>query len=90
MKYAFYSIYGYNPIIREGRYYNLISKNDFKQVIVTYCDLITVSSTFKIFFLKHVQNYIRIKRFKKKYKLPQDLFKRELGILTFRIENIYI
>ena len=32
MMYAFYSIYGYNPIIREGRYYNLISKNDFKKV----------------------------------------------------------
>ena len=85
MKYAFYSIYGYNPIIREGRYYNLISRNDFKQIIVTYCDLIAVSSKLKLYLLKPLQNYIRIKRFKKKYKFPQDLFRRELGQIVFRI-----
>lgn len=85
MKYAFYSIYGYNPIIREGRYYNLISKNDFKQIIVTYCDLVAISSKLKLYLLKPLQNYIRIKRFKKKYRIPEDLFRREIGEITFRI-----
>ena len=82
---AFRSIYGYNPSIREGKYYFFENINSFKELICINKDLICISSAFKVFFLKHTQNYIRIKRFRKKYKLPQDLFKRELGMLTFHI-----
>ena len=83
--YAFKSLYGYNPSIREGKILAFSSKETLKYLLEINSDLVEIMSIFRIHFREKVIMMNRYLKFKKKYKIPNDLFKRELGLITFRL-----
>ena len=83
--YAFKSLYGYNPIIREGKIMKFNNNETLKYLLEVNLDLIEIMSIFRLYLTSKAIMMNKIIKFKKKYKLPQDLFKRELGLITFRI-----
>lgn len=83
--YAFKSLYGYNPSIREGKILAFSSKETLKYLLEINLDLVEIVSIFRIHFREKVIMMNRYLKFKKKYKIPNDLFKRELGLITFRL-----
>ena len=82
--YAFKSLYGYNPSIREGKILAFSSKETLKYLLEINLDLVEIMSVFRIHFREKAMIMNRYIKFKKKYKLPEDLFRRELGLITFR------
>tara|TARA_B100001175_G_C19069002_1_gene430390 strand:- start:235 stop:495 length:261 start_codon:yes stop_codon:yes gene_type:complete len=83
--YAFKSLYGYNPSIREGKILAFSSKETLKYLLEINLDLVEIMSVFRIHFREKAIMMNRYLKFRKKYKLPRDLFNRELGLITFRI-----
>lgn len=83
--YAFKSLYGYNPSIREGKILAFSSKETLKYLLEINLDLVEIMSVFRIHFREKAIMMNRYLKFRKKYKLPNDLFNRELGLITFRI-----
>ena len=83
--YAFTSLYGYNPSIREGKILAFSSKETLKYILEINVDLVEIMSVFRIHFREKAIMMNRYLKFRKKYKLPNDLFNRELGLITFRI-----
>jgi|TARA_B110000483_G_scaffold189039_1_gene224185 hypothetical protein len=83
--YAFKSLYGYNPSIREGKILAFSSKETLKYILEINVDLVEIMSVFRIHFREKAIMMNRYLKFRKKYKLPNDLFNRELGLITFRI-----
>tara|TARA_E500000178_G_C16525429_1_gene531975 strand:+ start:321 stop:581 length:261 start_codon:yes stop_codon:yes gene_type:complete len=83
--YAFKSLYGYNCTIREGKILAFTSNETLKYILEINKDLIEIMSVFRLHLRRSVIAMHRIIKFKKKYKIPEDLIKRELGLLTFRI-----
>ena len=83
--YAFKSLYGYNPSIREGKILAFSSKETLKYLLEINLDLVEIMSIFRIHFREKVIMMNRYLKFKKKYKIPNDLFRRELGLIIFRL-----
>lgn len=83
--YAFKSLYGYNPSLREGQVMKFTSRETLKYVLEVNLDLVEIMSVFRLHLTKKAIEYNRIKKFLKKYKIPEDLFKRELGLIRFII-----
>ena len=83
--YAFKSLYGYNSSLREGKIMEFTSKETLKYVLEVNLDLVEIMSVFRLHLTKKAIEYNRIKKFFKKYKFPEDLFKRELGLIRFTI-----
>ena len=83
--YAFKSLYGYNPSIREGKILAFSSKETLKYILEINLDLVEIMSVFRIHFREKAIMMNRYLKFRKKYKLPNDLCNRELGLITFRI-----
>ena len=83
--YAFKSAYGYNPTIREGKIIAFTSNLSLKYILEINLDLVEIMSIFRLHLRRSVIFMKRIIKFKKKYKIPEDLIKRELGLITFRI-----
>ena len=83
--YAFKSLYGYNPSIREGKILAFSSKETLKYLLEINLDLVEIVSIFRIHFREKVIMMNRYLKFKKKYKIPNDLFRRELGLIIFRL-----
>ena len=83
--YAFKSLYGYNSSLREGQVMKFTSRETLKYVLEVNLDLVEIMSVFRLHLTKKAIEYNRIKKFLKKYKIPQDLFKRELGLIRFTI-----
>lgn len=83
--YAFKSLYGYNNTIREGKILAFTSEESLRYLLQVNLDLIEIMSTLRLHLRKKVYIYAKIIRFKKKYKIPEDLFKRELGLIKFII-----
>ena len=83
--YAFKSLYGYNPSIREGKILAFSSKETLKYLLEINLDLVEIMSIFRIYFREKVIMMNRYIKFRKKYKIPNDLFKRELGLIIFRL-----
>lgn len=83
--YAFKSLYGYNNTIREGKILAFNSNESLKYILEVNLDLIELMSVFRLHLRRSTYAYSRIIRFKKKYKIPKDLFKRELGLIKFII-----
>ncbi len=85
MYYAFKSSYGYNSSVREGKIMKFTCKETLKYLLETNLDLIEIMSVFRIHLRRSTIMMKRIIRFKKKYKIPEDLIKRELGLIRFII-----
>ena len=83
--YAFKSLYGYNNTIREGKIFAFNSNESLRYILEVNLDLIELMSIFRLHLRRSIYSYARIIRFKKKYKIPEDLFKRELGLIKFII-----
>lgn len=83
--YAFKSLYGYNSTIREGRIMKFNNKETLRYLLEVNLDLVEIMSIFRLHLTSKAIMMSKIIKFKKKYKLPEDLFKRELGLITFRI-----
>ena len=83
--YAFKSLYGYNPTIREGKIIQFTSNESLRYILQTNLDLVEIMSVFRIHLRRSTIMMKRIIRFKKKYKIPEDLIKRELGLIRFII-----
>ena len=83
--YAFKSLYGYNPTIREGKIIQFTSNESLRYILQINLDLVEIMSVFRLHLRRSIYVYSRIIRFKKKYKIPEDLFKRELGLIKFII-----
>jgi len=83
--YAFKSLYGYNPTIREGKIMKFTNNETLKYILQTNLDIVEIMSIFRLHLTSRALLINKIIKFKKKYKLPQDLLKRELGLITFRI-----
>lgn len=84
-QYAFKSLYGYNPTIREGKIMSFNNKETLRYLLQVNLDLVEIMSLFRIHLTSKAIMMSKIIKFKKKYKLPEDLFRRELGLITFRI-----
>ena len=83
--YAFKSLYGYNNTIREGKILAFNNAESLRYLLQVNLDLIEIMSIFRLYLRRSTNAYARIIRFKKKYKIPEDLFKRELGLIKFII-----
>ena len=83
--YAFKSLYGYNCTIREGKILAFNNAESLRYLLQVNLDLIEIMSIFRLYLRRRTNAYARIIRFKKKYKIPEDLFKRELGLIKFII-----
>ena len=83
--YAFKSLYGYNNTIREGKILAFYSNESIRYILQVNLDLIEIMSVFRLHLRRSAYAYAKIIRFKKKYKIPEDLFKRELGLIKFII-----
>jgi len=87
MKCVFYSTYGYNTSIREGKIYDF-NKNTIKYLLEVNHDLILLSNIFKRFFLKIITNRRLIRFICKKYgNILNFLFLREIGKTNINIEK---
>ena len=60
MKCVFYSTYGYNTSIRDGKIYDF-NKNTIKYLLEVNKDLILLSTIFKKFFVRIINNRRLIK-----------------------------
>lgn len=83
--YAFKSLYGYNPTIREGRIMKFNNNETLRYLLEVNLDLVEIMSIFRLHLTSKAIMMSKIIKFKKKYKLPEDLLKRELGLIKFRI-----
>lgn len=83
--YAFKSLYGYNPTIREGKIIQFTSSESLRYILQTNLDLVEIMSVFRLHLRSKVIMMNRIIKFKKKYRIPEDLFLRQLGLIHFRI-----
>jgi len=87
MKCVFYSTYGYNTSIRDGKIYDF-NKNTIKYLLEVNKDLILLSTIFKKFFVRIINNRRLIKFICKNYKnFINFLFLREIGKTTITIEK---
>ena len=87
MKCVFYSTYGYNNSIREGKIYDF-NKNTIKYLLEVNQDLILLSTIFKKFFVRIINNKRLIKFICKNYEnFINFLFLREIGKTTILIEQ---
>tara|TARA_B100000035_G_scaffold61816_3_gene49975 strand:+ start:10482 stop:10760 length:279 start_codon:yes stop_codon:yes gene_type:complete len=87
MKCVFYSTYGYNTSIRNGKIYDF-NKNTIKYLLEVNKDLILLSNIFKKFFLRIINNRRLIKYICKNYKnFINFLFLREIGKTNITIEK---
>ena len=73
MKCVFYSTYGYNNSIREGKIYDF-NKNTIKYLLEVNQDLILLSTIFKKFFVRIINNKRLIKFICKNYKNFKKIF----------------
>tara|TARA_Y100000813_G_C24094240_1_gene319681 strand:+ start:322 stop:585 length:264 start_codon:yes stop_codon:yes gene_type:complete len=81
--YAFRSELGYNSMIREGKLCSFTSNETLRYILETNYDLVEIMSTFRIYLIPRLYILGKYLRFKKKYKMPRDLLKRELGLIHF-------
>ena len=81
--YAFRSELGYNSMIREGKLCSFTSNETLKYILETNNDLVEVMSIFRIYLIPKLYTLGKYIKFKKKYKMPRDLLKRELGLIHF-------
>lgn len=84
-KYSFRSSNGFNSQLELGRIYIFSTNQTLKYLLEVNKDLIVNSFIIKNFFINHVYKYPTRYKFFKKYKLPQDLYFREVGLLKFII-----
>lgn len=81
--YAFRSELGYNSMIREGKVFAFTGNETLRYILETNYDLVEIMSTFRIHLIPRLYILGKYLRFKKKYKMPRDLLKRELGLIHF-------
>lgn len=84
--YAFKSSFGYNSMVREGKIMKFTSNDTLKYVLETNIDLVEIMSIFRIHLVSRMYWQSKYKKLKKKYKIPTDLYKRELGMLQFDLD----
>jgi len=93
--YSFTSSDGYNTQVKLGKIYifskaclaskPVATNKTLKYLLEVNKDLIVNSAIIKYKFMNHVYKYPTKQKFFEKYKLPQDLFLRELGLINFNI-----
>ena len=83
--YSFRSSNGFNSQVELGKFYMFSTNQTLKYLLEVNNDLIVNSFILKYIFMKYVYKYPTKYKFFKKYKLPQDLYFREIGLLKFII-----
>jgi len=83
--YSFTSSDGYNTQVELGRIYIFSTNKTLKYLLEVNKDLIVNSAIIKYQFMNHVYKYPTKQKFLEKYKLPQDLLLREVGLIKFYI-----
>ena len=60
--YCFYSKFGYNDTVREGKIYKFTSNETLKYILEINIDLIAISSKLYYYLRPHLKNYLDAKR----------------------------
>jgi hypothetical protein len=70
-------------MIREGKLFAFTGNETLRYILETNCDLVEIMSIFRIHLIPRLYILGKYLKFKKKYKMPRDLLRRELGIIRF-------